>query len=103
VGRAACTLLYIMATNCMQQDSKYLVEADLLSLCALDLPQLFFELRQRLHAQIGSPDDAHIDWLFVRLHQTPLHRAPSGNRPAANEATHDAPDAQRGRAAGGSA
>ena len=102
-----------MAASCMQLDSEYLVEAQRRSLCHLELPQLFFELRQRLHAQGSSSDDAHIDWLFVRLQQCPLHRvlvkrpaavvldaALDAAEDAAGDAAVDARGAQRGRAGG---
>ena len=104
VARAACVLLYKTAAGCMQLDGECLVEAQRRSLCDLELPQLFFELRQRLHKEGGSPDDAHIEWLFVRLQRE--YRV-GDKRPAAEafEAPDapDAPDAPRARGSGGSA
>ena len=99
VARAAGVLLYKTAAGCMQLDGEYLVEAQRRSLCDLELPPLFYELRQRLYEEGGSPDDAHIDWLYERLLRSPLHRALAEKRPAA-DAAPDAPGAKRGRAGG---
>ena len=103
VGRQACALLYQMATCSLQRDREYLVEEDLRWLCSLDLHQLLFEVRLQLQILDGTHDDAHIEWLFVRLQRTPLYQAMSGKRPAPVEASVAAPAAKRGRGEGGSA
>ena len=99
VGRQACLLLYQMAAGCMQENATYLVEEHRQSLCDLDIPEHLFELRKRLHAKSGSPDEARIDWLSVRLGRTRLHRAMDGRGPG----PVSAPAAKRRRGEGGSA
>ena len=68
-------------------------------LCGLDIPKHLLVLQQRLHAQGGSPDDACIDWLLVRLGRTPLHHAMDGSGPG----PVGEPAAKRRRGEGGSA
>ena len=97
VGRQACVLLYQMAAGCMQENATHLFEEHRQILCDLDIPKLLLVLKLRLHADGGSPDDACIDWLFVRLERTPLQMDGSGPGPVG------APAAKRRRGEGGSA